>query len=127
MGWLRRDKDCISLVVVWALLLQAALLSFASGAMAASLAGGDNIVLCTAKGAIVGRQLPGQSHQKADCQYCAMACRLACGGASSGIALDIRVPLPVPVEAPVRPGRVLEYRVQSAEISPAQPRAPPLS
>ncbi len=28
MGWLRRDKDCIALVVAWALLLQSAILSF---------------------------------------------------------------------------------------------------
>jgi hypothetical protein len=44
MGWLRRDKDCIALVVVWALLLQAALLSLASAAHAATLAAGEPIV-----------------------------------------------------------------------------------
>ena len=80
MGWLRRDKDCIALVVVWALLLQAAILSFTSGAHAATLASGGSVVLCTARGAVIGRQLPGQSHQKADCQCCSMSCRATCGG-----------------------------------------------
>jgi hypothetical protein len=56
MGWLRRDKDCIALVLVWALLVQTVVLSFASGAHAATLAGGQDIVLCTAKGAVIGRQ-----------------------------------------------------------------------
>ena len=36
MAWLRRDKDCIALVVAWELLLQAAILSFASGVHAAT-------------------------------------------------------------------------------------------
>ena len=55
MGWLRRDEDCIALVVVWALLLQAAILSFTSGVHAATLASGGSIVLCTARGAVIGR------------------------------------------------------------------------
>ena len=126
MGWLRRDKDCIALVVVWALLLQTAILSFASGAHAATLASGGSIVLCTTKGAVIGRQLPGQNHQKADCQCCTMACRSSCGGSCAGIVpLAFRVPLPASVEAPAKPTRRLEPLAQSPDTGPAQPRAPP--
>jgi hypothetical protein len=128
MGWLRRDKDCIALVVVWALLLQAALLSFASAAHAATLATGQDIVLCTAKGAVIGRQLPGQSHQTADCQCCAMSCRSACGGGCGALVpLAFRVPLPASVKTPGTPPLQVEPLRQSAYTSPAQPRAPPLA
>jgi hypothetical protein len=128
MGWLRRDKDCIALVVVWALLVQAAILSFTSGAHAATLATGQDIVLCTAKGAVIGRELPGQSHQKADSQCCAMSCRSACGGGCAGLVpLALRVPLPASVEAEAAPPRRLEPLNQSPDASPAQPRAPPLA
>lgn len=126
MGWLRRDKDCISLVVVWALLLQAAILSFTSGVHAATLASGGSIILCTAKGAVIGRQLPGQSHQNPDCQCCSMSCRAACAGSCGGIVpIALRVPLPASVDAPANPPRFLGPQRQSAEASSAQPRAPP--
>jgi hypothetical protein len=128
MAWLRRDKDCIALVIAWALLLQAAVLSFASGVHAATLASGGSIVLCTAKGAVIGRSLPGQSHNGTDCQCCSMSCRAACGGGCGGLVpIALRVPLPASVEAPAKPPRVLGLRPQSAEASPAQPRAPPLA
>jgi hypothetical protein len=126
MGWLRRDKDCIALVVVWALLLQAAVLSFTSGVHAATLASGGSVLLCTAKGAVIGRQLPGQSHQKADYQCCSMSCRTACGGACAGfVPISLRVPLPAMAEAPANPPRFLGPQCKSAEASSAQPRAPP--
>jgi len=113
--------------VVWALLLQAAILSFTSGVHAATLASGGSVVLCTARGAVIGGQLPGQSHQKADCQCCSMSCRAACGGSCGGILpIALRVPLPGSVEAPANPPRVLAFRLQSAEAFTAQPRAPPL-
>ena len=128
MGWLRRDKDCIALVVVWALLLQTAILSFAAGAHAATLASGQSIVLCTARGAVIGRQIPGQSHQKADCQCCTMACRAGCGATPGGVLPTVfRVPLPSSAETPAKPPHVLEFPLQTAEASPAQPRAPPPS
>jgi hypothetical protein len=128
MAWLRRDKDCIALVVVWAILLQAAILSFTSGVHAATLASGGSIVLCTAKGAVIGRQLPGQNHQKADCQCCSMSCRIACGGACGGtVPIALRIPLPASLEAPVNPPRVLGLQPKSAEASAAQPRAPPFA
>ena len=65
MGWLRRDKDCIALVVVWALLLQAAILSVTSSAHAATLAT-ENVVLCTLRGALIGDPSPGESHRQTD-------------------------------------------------------------
>jgi hypothetical protein len=126
MAWLRRDKDCIALVVVWALLLQAAILSFTSGAHAAALASGGSVVLCTAKGAVIGRQLPGQNHKNADCQCCSMSCRTACGGACGGfVPISLRVPLPTMAEAPANPPRFLGLPRQSPEASAFQPRAPP--
>lgn len=127
MGWLRRDKDCIALVVVWALLVQAAILSFASGAHAATLAGGQDIVLCTAKGAVISRELPGRNHETADCQCCAMSCRQACGTSAGLVSLDLRVSLPGSAETPVKPPRRLHPRAQAPDASPAQPRAPPLA
>jgi hypothetical protein len=128
MGWLRRDKDCISLVVVWALVLQAAISSFAVGAHAATLARGDGILLCTTRGAVVGPQLPGQSHRKTDHQCCTMACRIACGATSGGIVpLAFRVPLPSSVETPAKAPRVVALFLQKSGVSPAQPRAPPFA
>jgi len=126
MGWLRRDKDCIALVVAWALLLQAAILSFSFAVHAATLASGGSIVLCTTRAAAVGQQLPGQSHRKADCQCCTTSCRSACGGSTAGLVpLAFRVPLPASVEAPAEPPRIVALHLQTAEASPAQPRAPP--
>jgi hypothetical protein len=128
MGWLRRDKDCIALVVVWALLLQAALLSFTSALHAATLASGGSVVLCTARGAAVGKQLPGQSHRKAECQCCTTSCRSACGGSCAGLVpLGFRVPLPGSIEAPADKPRSLAPEHKWGELSPAQPRAPPLA
>jgi hypothetical protein len=114
------------LVVVWALLLQAALLSFTAGVHAATLASGGSIVLCTARGAAIGRQLPGQNRHKAECQCCTISCRAACGASGGALVpLALRVPLPASVEAPAGPPRLLAPGHKSAETSPAQPRAPP--
>jgi len=125
MGWLRRDKDCIALVVVWALLLQAALLSFASAAHAATLAT-ENVVLCTLRGALIGDPSPGESHRQTDHPCCTMSCRLACGSTGAGILpLALRVPLPASVEAPSPPPRLVEPLAQTSEVTPSQPRAPP--
>ena len=125
MAWLRRDKDCIALVLAWALLLQAAILSFASGAHA-TLASGGPIVLCTAKGAVIGRQLPGQGHQKTDCQCCSIACRFTCGASCGGLLpIAMRVPLP-PSALRLAMGPIPDVRAaESAEAFSAKPRAPP--
>jgi len=113
--------------VVWALLVQAAILSFASAAHAATLASGQAIVLCTAKGAVISRELPGQSHQKADCQCCAMSCRQACGTCAGLVPLALRVKLPASIDAPANMPRRFEPVVHTSDDSPAQPRAPPLA
>jgi hypothetical protein len=126
MGWLRRDQDCIGLVVAWALLFQAIILSVSSGAYAAKLASGESIVMCTARGAVTGRSVPGPRHKSTDCQCCSMSCRAACSGGGAGIIpIALRVPLPTSVEVPAKPSRVLGLRLRSAEASAAQPRGPP--
>jgi hypothetical protein len=129
MGWLRRDKDCIALVLVWALLVQAAILSFTSGAHAATLASGEKVVLCTLKGALLGKTVPGQSRQKADHPCCVLSCRMACSGMGNTglIPLALRVPLPASIEARAAPLPRLAPLTPSPDISLAQPRAPPLS
>jgi hypothetical protein len=128
MGWLRRDQDCIGLVVAWALLFQAIILSVSSGAYAGALAAGGSLVMCTARGAVTDRSLPGQRHKSTDCQCCSMSCRAACGGSGGGIIpIALRVPLPGSVEVPAKPPRVLGLSPRSAEASAAQPRAPPLA
>jgi hypothetical protein len=127
MGWLRRDQDCIGLVVAWALLFQAVILSVSSGAYAAQLASGGSIVMCTARGAVTDRSVPGQRHKSTECQCCSMSCRAACGGGGGIIPIALRVPLPTSVEVPAKPPRVLGLRLRSAEASAAQPRAPPLA
>lgn len=128
MGWLRRDKDCIGLVVAWAILIQAVILSFTSGLHAATLASepGGSVVLCTSKGAVIGRQLPGQSHQKPDCQCCSIACRLACGGSCGGLLLiAARVPLPPSASVRVKGPGIDAPVLKLAGAFSAQPRAPP--
>ena len=128
MSWLRRDKDCIALVVAWAILIQATLLSFASGLHAATMATGPggSVVLCTAKGAVIGRQLPGQSHQKTDCQCCSIACRSACGGPCGGVLpISLRVPLPASTAGAAKAPHFVGPALKSAEAFSARPRAPP--
>ena len=128
MAWLRRDKDCIALVVASALVLQAIIVSIASGAHAAAFASGGGIVLCTVKGAVAGRQLPGQDHRKADCGCCALACRLACGGCCGGIVpIAVDVPLPSSALKLASGPRLEEPPTKSAQAFSARPRAPPLS
>jgi hypothetical protein len=130
MGWLRREKDCIGLVVAWAILVQAVILSFTSGLHAATLAAqpGQAVVICTARGAVIARQLPGQSHQKTDCQCCSMACRSACGGSCGGILpIALRVPLPASVQVPADRPNFEVPAVKSAEVFSGPPRAPPTS
>ncbi|MGD9501198.1 MAG: DUF2946 domain-containing protein [Methyloceanibacter sp.] len=130
MGWLRREKDCIALVVAAALALQAIVVSIASGAHAGALASGGSIVLCTAKGAVAQQQLPGKDpgkdHRSADCGCCSLACRVACGGSCGGIlpvALDVLQPRSALKLATGL--RVEGPRAKPAWAFSAQPRAPP--
>ena len=125
MGWLRRERDCIALVVVWALLVQAAILSFASAAHAATLASGQAIVLCTAKGAVISLELPGQSHQKADCQCCAMSCRQACGTSAGLVPLALHVPLPADRGLGQPAAAIRAGRPRTRQITGPTPRPSP--
>ena len=80
MGWLRRDQDCIGLVLAWSLLLQAAILSFSSGMQipsASQLSG----LLCSTRTATPG-ETPVQNRHGTDCQCCVLGCHLSCAGAA---------------------------------------------
>jgi hypothetical protein len=129
MKWLRRDQDCIGLVLASALIVQALVLSLSSGAYAATLATGGSTVLCTASGAVAERTVPRQRHKSTDCQCCSMSCRTSCGVGGGGgiIPIALRVPLPASVEVPAELPRALELRLRSAETATPQPRAPPLA
>jgi hypothetical protein len=125
MKRLRRDQDCIGLVLAFALLFQALVLSVSSGAYAATLAADGNSVMCTARGAVTDRTVPGPRHKSADC--CSTSCRTACGvgGGAGIIPIALRVKLPAAVEVPAEPPRAPGFTLRSAEASTAQPRAPP--
>lgn len=84
MGWLRRDQDCIGLVLAWSLLLQAAILSFSSGLQVPSASQLGSII-CTTRSAAAGTELPAQNRHGTDCQCCVLGCHLTCGGAVAAI------------------------------------------
>ena len=130
MGWLRRDKDCIALVVAWALLLQSAILSFSFGLHASAYAAAPNqtAVLCSVQSAVADGQLPAEHHQQHDLACCTFACRLACGSVAGGmLSDDARVRLPgsavLLVEAPCTDA----IPPHDADLLSAQPRAPPIA
>jgi hypothetical protein len=128
MGWLRRDKDCISLVLAWAILIQAIILSFTSGLHAATLASGSSgaVILCTTKGAVIGQQLPGQGHNKADCQCCLIGCRLSCGGVCGGVfPVAFGATLLHSVSRLATRPRLDSPSIKASEAFSAKPRAPP--
>jgi hypothetical protein len=129
MGWLRKERDLIGLVVVWAILLQAIVLPFTSGLHAATLTSGqESNILCTSRGTVVTPELPGPSHKKPDCQCCHMSCRQGCGSACGGILPDLaRVPLPSSTVIAIAGPRLDAPPASLAEHHSAQPRAPPLA
>jgi len=128
MGWLRKERDLIGLVVVWTLLLQSIVLPFTSGLHAAMLvSGSESSILCTSRGTVVTPEKPGQDRQKPDCQCCHMSCRQGCGG-GSGILPDLaRVPLPSSTVIAVTGPRLDAPAPQPAKHHSAQPRAPPIA
>jgi hypothetical protein len=130
MGWLRKERDLIGLVVVWTLLLQSIVLPFTSGLHAATLMAGpgESSILCTSRGTAVSQELPGQSHKTPECQCCHMSCRQGCGSALGGILPDFaRVPLPSPTVIATGGPRLDASAPQPATHHSAQPRAPPLT
>jgi hypothetical protein len=128
MGWLRRDKDCIALVVAWALLLQSAILSFSFGLHASAYAAAPDqaAVFCSVQGAVADGQFPAEHHQQNDLACCTFACRLACGSVAGGmLADDARVPLPGSAVLLVEAPRTDAIPGLGADLLSAQPRAPP--
>ncbi len=124
MGWLRKQLDATALVLAWALLLQAAIVSFASGVEAAALASGDTSIVCTAKGIVPAKSEEKQKRtaHKADC--CKAACRTACAGAAGVEPRLASLPLPARDESAVAlPTRTPHF--QSADHFAARPRGPP--
>ena len=129
MGWLRNDKDLIGLVLAWAILLQAVIFSFTSGAHAASVASeaASASILCTTNGLHTAGDVPSKK-QQAPHWCCTLACRLACGTTHAGGLLPTaeRVPLPifkaiaVPLRLPDAP------KANASRSLSAPPRAPPL-
>ncbi len=128
MGWLRRQGDCIALVLAWALLLQSALLGFASAAHAASLASGtgEAVVMCTSKG-IAAKEAPAQKRHGSHGQCCTLACRLSCAGtASIGVLPNLAsIPAPATVLILRKMPRLEALPRISADGLSARPRAPP--
>lgn len=130
MGWLRRDKDCIALVVAWAVLLQSAILSFSFGLHASAYAAAPDqtAVLCSVQGAVANGQLPAEHNRQHDLACCTFACRLACGSVAGGMLADhVRVPLPGSVAILVEAPRTDAILPHGADLLSAQPRAPPLA
>lgn len=128
MGWLRKERDLIGLVVIWTILLQSIVLPFTTGLHAATLTAGplEASIVCTSRGVAVGQQQPAQDQHKPDCQCCQMACRhngASCGGI---LPTQARVPLPsstaIVVATPYREAPALKSTAPLA----ARPRAPPV-
>jgi hypothetical protein len=129
MGELRKNRDCISLALAWAILVQAVILSFTSGLHAATLAAGagGGSVLCTAR-APGGEQIPAETPHRADWQCCATACRLACSTTAAGLLPEAeRVPLPAAAFAVVELPRADALAPPSPDAFSSRPRAPPLA
>ena len=87
MGWLRRDQDCIGLVLVWSLLLQAAILSFSSGMQSASQLSG---LMCSTRTAATTDDAPAQSRHDPSCQACMHGCHAGCAGVGAAIVPAVR-------------------------------------
>jgi hypothetical protein len=130
MGWLRRDRDCIALVAAWALLLQSAILSFSFGLHASAFAASPDqtAVLCSVQGAIADGPLPAEHRHQHDLACCTLSCRSACGGHMGGVLADnVRVPLPGTAVILAAAPEAETILPDSAALSAAQPRAPPLA
>ena len=126
MGWLRKERDLIGLVVVWTILLQSIVLPFTAGLHAATPT--ESSILCTSRGTVVTQELPGQSQQKPDCQCCHMSCRQGCGASGGGILPTFaRVSLPSSAIVVIAGLRLHAPALKSTRPYAAQPRAPPLA
>ncbi|WP_141700787.1 hypothetical protein [Methyloceanibacter superfactus] len=129
MGWLRKERDLIGLVVVWTILLQAIIVPFTSGLHAATLTSGpQSNILCTSRGTVVSPEQPGPANKKPDCQCCHMSCRQGCGSGCGGILPDLaRIPLPSSTVIAIAGPRLDAPSARPGKHHSAQPRAPPLA
>lgn len=134
MRWLRKERDFITLVMVWGLLLQSLVVPFSTTAHAAMLAfGSENTgVICTtrtASPAPAGTFAPDpqkQSQNGADCQCCHMSCRQSCGGGCGGLLPSFAyLVLPSQKAQPLAQTRLDAPAYRLALLADAQPRAPP--
>ncbi len=128
MGWLRKERDLLGLLVVWAILLQSIALPFTTGLHAATLTSeaGQASILCTSRGTAVTPESPGQNNKGPDCQCCHMFCRSGCGSACGGILPTFaRVPLPSSTVIAVDILHLDATTPTPARHAAAQPRAPP--
>ncbi len=130
MGWLRKERDLIGLVVVWTILLQSIVLPFTTGLHAATLISGsaEAGIICASRGTAVTPESPAQKNQGSDCQCCHMSCRQGCSGMGSGILptfVRVRLPSSPVIAATVPSSDTLAP--QLAKHATIQPRAPPLT
>jgi hypothetical protein len=129
MGWLRKQRDLLGLVVVWAILLQSIALPFTTGLHAATLTSGpaEASIICTSRGTAVTPESPRQSNKGSDCQCCHMSCRSSCGGGCGGGILPTfaRVALPSRTVIASAAPRLDAPAPTQATRPATQPRAPP--
>jgi hypothetical protein len=126
MGWLRKDNDCIALVLAWAVLLQATLLSFTFGLHASAFAAKSS-VLCSVLGDSAGGSLPVKSDHP-DMACCTQACRLTCHGVTGAFLVDAsRILLPGSVSILAEAYYAETLLPDAIRAFAAQPRAPPLA
>jgi len=125
MGWLRRDQDCIGLVLAWSLLLQAAILSFSSGLQVPSASQLGSII-CTTRSAAAGTELPAQNRHGTDCQCCVLGCHLTCGGAAAAVVPVVGFLLTTFSMVVLKAAPCAAAGSASVTKLVSQPRAPPL-
>lgn len=134
MGWLRKERDLIGLVMVWGLLLQSLIIPFSTSAHAAARTSDADVfgIICTS-----GTSTPvpnsafdpdrsKQSRNGSDCKCCHMSCSHSCGGSCGGLLGALAYV--------IRPqtGAVSDAALSQAPaaydtiwLANAQPRAPP--
>jgi hypothetical protein len=127
MGYLRKNRDAIVLVLAWALLLQSTLLAFAWATAAAAAASGDASIICTSSGIVAGKDLPQPKRHGSHLNCCSLACRAACSGGAVGILPEAAAALPYSDFGSRKADRPGALRFDSADIFAAKPRGPPIA
>lgn len=125
MGRLRENTDVTALVLAWAILVQSALVAFASATAAAAAVSGEPTIICTTNGPVGATGAPQPKRHGSHLNCCSLACRTACGGTAAGVLPEI-ARLPLPPEPGIRHlalGGALG--LDSADIFAARPRGPP--